>query len=110
MAQTLKVLGQASPIAATLTALYTVPSATQVCGSTIVICNQNAAGNIRFRVSIAVAGAADAPRQYIYYDGLLSNRSTFTATIGIALGATDVVRVQSDTLNVSFNLFGVEVT
>ena len=33
-----------------------------------------------------------------------------TLTIGMTLAATDVVRVYTDTLGVSFNLFGVELT
>jgi len=108
VAEALKVLGQIAPGAASLTALYTVPGATSVTASTITVCNQNAT-KIKFRVSVAVAGAADAPKQYLFYDVTLLANSTFTATIGVTLAATDVVRVYSDTANTSFNLFGVEV-
>ena len=58
MAEVLKVLGQLVPAATTLSALYTVPAATTATISTIAACNQNNA-NVKVRVSIAVAGAAD---------------------------------------------------
>ncbi len=109
MPESFKVLGQAAPAAATPTDLYTVPGATQVVSSTIVVCNQNAAA-IKFRVSVAVAGAVDTPKQYLYYDVNVPGNDSFAATIGISLATTDVVRVQTDTANVSFNLFGTEVT
>jgi len=109
MGETLKVLGQSSPAANTLTDLYTVPALTQVACSSIAVCNQTAAP-IKFRVSVAVAGAADATKQYLYFDVTLGKNDTFLAVLGISLGAADVVRVQADAVNVSFNLFGAEVT
>lgn len=108
MAETLKTLGQAIPAAATLTALYTVPGATRTAVSTIVICNQGAA-TAKFRISIAIAGAADTPAQYIRYDVSVLPNDGFDVTIGVTLGPGDVIRVQSDTGTVSFNAFGDEV-
>lgn len=104
-----KILGQAAPAATVLTLLYTVPAATNTTSSSVVVANQNAT-TIKFRISVAVAAAADTPAQYLYFDCALSGNSTFIATVGITLGATDVMRVQSDTANVSFNLFGAEVS
>jgi hypothetical protein len=109
MTDTLKVLGQAAPAATVLTSLYTVPAATQTAVSSIVVCNQNAA-TIHFRISIAVGGAADSPQQYLYFDSMLLANSSFVATIGVSLAATDVIRVQTDTANVSFSAFGDQVT
>ena len=110
MAETIKVLGQLNPSASTLTALYTVPASTSTTVSTIVVCNRNSTGDIRFRISVAVAGATDDPKQYLFYDVRLDDRESFTATIGITLAATDVVRVYADDANVAFNLFGAELT
>ena len=109
MAEALKVLAQAAPAATTLTGIYTVPALTSTVVSTLVVCNQNAT-RIRFRVSVAVAAAGDTPSQYIFYDVEVMARSSLTATIGITLATTDVVRAYTDTTNVSFNLFGTEVT
>lgn len=109
MAQSFKILSQIVPVATTLTDLYTVPGATQTSVSSVIICNQNA-GTIVFRISVAIAGAADDPKQYLYYDLPLGGNDTFIATIGLSLATTDVVRVQSNTANVSFNITGCEVT
>lgn len=109
MAESLKVLGQVAPSATTLTALYTVPGATTATVSTISVCNRGATKEI-FRVSISVGGAGDSVEQYIYYDQPLLKNDSIFATIGVTLGAADVVRVYSSSANFSFNLFGVEVT
>lgn len=109
MAETLKVLGQVSPAATTLMPLYTVPALTSATVSTISVCNGNSS-SITFRVSVAIAGAADDIKQYIFRDVTLTRNNTLTATLGMTLGAADVVKVYASATNVSFNLFGVEVT
>lgn len=108
MADTYKVLGQSNPLAATLTDAYTVPAATSVVISTIVIANRGAATS--FRVSVAVAGAADANQQYLAYDVAIGANETITMTVGVTLAATDKVRVYATLATLSFNLFGVERT
>lgn len=109
MAEALQVLGQADPAATTLTALYTVPAATSVTASTLAICNRTGT-NKRARVSVAVAGAADADEQYLFFDVLVLKNDSVFATIGLTLAATDVVRCYTDAVGLSFSLFGVEVT
>lgn len=109
MAEARKVLGQLSPSATALTALYTVPGATEAVCSTLVVCNRGAT-NSTFRVSVAVAGAADDNKQYLYYDVAIQATDTFMATLGLTLAATDVVRVYSSSTNLSFALYGVEIT
>ena len=109
MADTFKNLGQSNPANQTLTTLYTVPGATSATVSSIVICNQ-ATTFTKFRVSIAVAGAADTAAQYLYYDVPINGNATFTATVGWTMAATDVLRIYAGSAYLSFNLFGVEVT
>jgi hypothetical protein len=109
MPSVLKILGQSKPAATTLVALYTVPAATTAVCSSIVICNQNA-NLTTFRVSVAVNGAGDTPAQYLYYDVTIAGYDTFIATIGISLGAGDVVRVYNEDAYCSFNLFGQEIS
>jgi len=109
MAETIKVLAQSNPSATTLTDMYTVPGSTTAVISTLCICNRTAATRT-VRVSIAIGGASDSLEQYIYYDvKVLKNDSTF-ATIGITLAATDVMRVYTDAIGVSFSIFGTEIT
>lgn len=108
MAEAQKVLGQSAPAALTLTAAYT--AAVKAVVSSLVICNRDADNSAKIRVSVAVGGAADNAKQYLYYDLDVDAADTFIATIGITLGAGDVLRVYSDLATVSFNFFGVEVT
>lgn len=109
MAETIKVLAQLSPAAATQTDLYTVPGSMTATISSLMVCNQNGS-TIKFRARVRVAGAANDVKQFLYFDVEVLKNDAFAATLGITLGAGDVVSVQSDTANVSFNLFGVEVT
>lgn len=109
MTDTLKVLAQSNPLATTLTDAYTVGSGKSAVVSTLVVCNRSSSSRT-FRVSVAIAGAANANSQYLYYDVTIEGNSTFTATLGITLAATDVVRVYASTTDLTFSLFGVEVT
>ncbi len=108
MAETRLVLAQADPMATTLTDFYTVPGATQVVCSTLVVANRSAVATT-FRLSVAVAGAVDATKQYIAYDAAIAGNTTVSFTIGITLGAADVVRVYATLATLSFNLFGVTI-
>jgi hypothetical protein len=103
------VLGQANPPAATLTVAYTVPAATSVVVSTIKVCNRSATPTL-FRVSIAVAGVGDDPKQYIYYDNAIPWNRSFGETEGITLAAGDVVRVYATLATLTFSIFGNEIT
>jgi len=109
MASTYKVLGQVAPAATTVTTLYTVPSATQAVASTLSICNQNII-SATVRVAIRPAGATLAPEHYIVYDATVSANDSLFLTIGVSLATTDVVSVYSGIDNISFNLFGTEVS
>lgn len=107
MAESIKVLGQSNPSATTLTDAYTVPSATTTVISTITITNRSATAT-SFRISVAVAGAADDNKQYIAYDVPISGNETIAYTMGITLSAADIVRVYATLATLSFNIFGVE--
>lgn len=108
MASSYKVLGQAIPAATTNTDLYTVPAGVGAVCSTLSICNQGISTN--YRVAIRVAGAAITAKQYLVYDAYVNANETVLLTVGVSLAATDVVTVYAGTANVSFNLFGAEVS
>ncbi len=109
MPTTYKVLGQSNPSATTATTLYTVPSATQAIVSTITVCNQ-AASAATYRIAVRIAGAALAATQYIAYDVSLPANSSDTLTLGITLGATDVITVYASSATMSFSAFGSEIS
>ena len=73
------------------------------------VCNQSATATA-FRISVAIAGAANTAAQYLYYDVAIGGNQTFVATIGVTLATTDKVRVYNTLATLSFNLFGIEVT
>lgn len=109
MAANYKVLGQANPAATTATSLYTVPAATQAVCSTLVIANLAATAST-FRVAIRPAGATLTNAHYIAYDVAISANDSIFLTLGISLAATDVVTVYGLSSNLSFSLFGSELT
>ena len=109
MAETPQVLGQSNPLAATLTTIYTVPSATNTVVSTITVANRSATATV-FRIAVSPAGAGISDEHYLYYDVLIPGNDTFATTIGISLEATDVIRVRATLATLSFNVFGIERT
>ena len=107
MADTLKVLGQVDPSATTTTTLYTVPDLTQTTVSSIVAANRTGAA-ITFRLSIHVGGAGADDKQYLYYDKSVGANDSLAIVLGITLNQTDVVKVYTSAVDMSFNMFGCE--
>jgi hypothetical protein len=109
MPNTYKVLGQANPNPNTSVPLYTVPGGTSTVVSTINVCNLNTVPSI-FRVAVRPNGAALANVHYLTYDTNLPASDSIAMTLGLTLASTDVVTVSANTGNVSFSLFGTELT
>lgn len=109
MAEVYKVLGQAALAATTLTDVYTVPAGKSAVVSTVFICNRSA-GAVATRLSVAVAGAADDNKQYIYYGLSIPANDSISLTAGITLAATDVFRAYAASADISVNIFGSEIT
>ena len=108
MANIYKVLGQANPAATTLTSLYTVPASTSTVASTLTVCNIGVSTTVR--VAVRPAGAGIANQHYIIYEATVNSNDTLFFTLGLSLATTDVVSVYAGTANVSFNLYGTEIT
>jgi hypothetical protein len=108
MATAYKVLGQVAPSITTLTTLYTVPAATSAVSSTLAICNRGAATT--FRVAVRPAGASIDVKHYLFFDAPLPANDSLCLTLGMSLEATDVVSVYAGSSDLSFTLFGSEIT
>ena len=108
MAITYKVLGQSAPSATTNTDVYTVGSGKQATVSTITVCNRSTTV-ATYRIAIRVAGSALSNEEYIAYDAPIGSNDSVTWTIGVTLGAADVVTVYASTANLSVNIFGAEI-
>lgn len=105
-----KLLGQEAPAANTVTTLYTVPSSTQTVTSTLSICNRNT-GNVTANLAVVPNGGSLQSNSYIVSNVILAGNDTMLLTLGLALGtAGDTIQVYANTANVSYNLFGSEVT
>jgi hypothetical protein len=109
MADSIKVLGQASPAATTSADLYVVPAEAQATISSITVCNTGSSP-VTIRISVAVANEANSTKQYIYYDYVIGAKDTLLVVIGMTLNETDRVRVYASATNVAFNIFGVETS
>ena len=109
MATAYKVLGQLAPSATTATTLYTVPSATEAIVSTLVVANRDSS-SATYRIAIRPDGATLANEHYIAYNVTVGASDSTTLTLGLTMNAADVVTVYASTANLSFNIFGSEIT
>jgi hypothetical protein len=107
MTETLKVLGQAAPGAAVSADLYTVPGSTQTVVSSLTIANR-AGTATTFRVAVRPSGVAIANQHYLAYDAALAANGSIAMSLGLSLGAGDVLTVQAASSSVSFGAFGQE--
>jgi hypothetical protein len=77
--------------------------------STIVVANR-AATAATYRIAIRLNGATLANQHYIAYDVAVGASDSTTITIGITLDPAEVITVYGSTANLSFNIFGAEIT
>jgi hypothetical protein len=109
MATTYKVLGQSAPSATTATDVYTVGAGKQAVVSTITVANRSGAART-YRIAIRPSGATLANQHYLAYDVVLGANDTTALTLGITLQATDVVTVYASTTDLSFGIYGSEIS
>ena len=109
MATVYKVLAQSNPAATTNTDIYTVGAAKSAVVSSMIIANL-AAADATFRIAIRVAGAGLANAQYIAYNVTVGASDSTTLTLGLTLGAADVITVYGSTSTIAFSVFGSELS
>lgn len=108
--ESVKVLGQVYPVAATVTDLYTVPTSRSTVTTLLTACNQSTSTTpTKVRVKVLPSGGTNDQRTFLAYDVPVGANSTIEFNWRLTLAAGDKVQVQVDTQNVSFNLFGQEV-
>jgi len=109
MPTTYKVLAQSAPSATTATNIYTVPSSTSAVISTIVVANRSTS-TATYRIAIRPGGATLANQHYIAYDVTVGLSDSTTLTLGLTLATTDVITVYASSANLTFSVFGSELT
>ena len=102
--------GQAAPAADTNTTLYTVPASKSFVGSSLVICNRNMSSHAKFRIAVVPSGESLGNEHYLFYDQLIEARDTVTKVLGLALATGDQLVVRADSADLSFSLFGSELS
>jgi hypothetical protein len=116
VATTYKILGQQAAAATTNAVLYTSPSVTQTVVSTVVISNSNASSRT-FR--LYVMSAADVvtytstvpqAQHYIAYDVTVGANDATALTLGITLGAGDVIGTYASAASsLAFSAYGAQI-
>jgi len=110
-----KILGQTLPTANTLSNVYVVPTSTSAIISTISICNQSSA-NANVDIMIRPINDTLANKHYLIKGVTIPRADTMILSPGITLNASVIVAVNNavasgeTAANVSFNVFGVELT
>lgn len=104
-----KVLAQSAPSATSNTDIYTVGAGKQAVISTITVCNR-AATTATYRIAVRPDAAVLASNHYIAYDVTVAANDTTALTWGVTIDAADVVTVYASTANLTFNVFGSEIS
>lgn len=108
MTTTYKVLGQVALGAATEANVYVVPAANSAVVSTVAVCNTGSASTT-YRLLVKVANAATTAKQYLIYDSVAPANDTVFLTLGLTLGAGDVLAANAALATVSVSSFGSEI-
>ena len=103
-----KILAQATSATAD-TSLYTVPTDTEAVISTLAICNRGTA-SATYRIATRIDGTATADQHYLAYDTPISGNDTIALTLGISLDANDQISALASTTDLTFQIFGAEIT
>ena len=99
------VLGQTAD-ASTEQTLYTAPASSDV---KVRVTVANRWTSATYRIALLPDGGATANKDYVAYDKTIAANESETSTT-FTLNASDVVRVESSTANVTFTAFGIELT
>jgi hypothetical protein len=109
MATTYKILGQSAPTDTNNADMITVGSGKSMVISTLHVANTTTS-YATCRIFVRIAGASAAASNAIAYDATIPANDTKSLTLGITLGATDVITVRSSVSNaLTFHAFGSEI-
>jgi hypothetical protein len=69
-----------------------------------------AASPATYRIAVRPGGATIANQHYVAFDVTVGASDSTTLTLGITLAATDVITVFASTANLTFSVFGSEIS
>jgi hypothetical protein len=112
MSNTYKVLGQINPSANTQSNVYVVPAATQVAVNSITIANQSAS-NASYSLIVMPSNlySSSAPANtFIIRGGVIPGADAAILTLSLGLPTGAIIAANTNSSNISFSVFGVEIT
>ena len=113
MANTYKILGQLNPTANTQGNVYVVPAATSAVINSIQIANQsttNASYSLIVMPTANFAAPASNGQYFIIRGSMIPFADAATLTLSLSLPAGAIVVANTNSGNLSFSAFGVEIT
>jgi hypothetical protein len=112
MPQSYKRLGAIAPSANTQTNVYVVPASTEAVISTITICNQTSS-NASYSLIVMPNGSFASPSSnvnFIIRGAVVPAADSIILTLGLTANAGTVIAANTNFANVSFSIFGSEIT
>ena len=112
MPQIYKRLGAINPTANTQTNVYIVPAATEAVISTIAICNQSTS-NVSYSIILSPSSTFSNPaaaQDFLVRGATVPAADTIFLTVGLTANAGSIISANTNNTNVSFALFGSEIT
>ena len=109
---TYKILGQVNPTANTQSNVYVVPAATEAVINSIQIANQSTS-NVSYSLIMMPSGAYASPAaaaNYVVRGGVVPAADSIILTIGLTANAGSIFAANTNNPNVSFSMFGSEIT
>ena len=113
MPNTYKILGQVNPTANTQSNVYVVPAATEAVVNSIMIANlgtSNVSYSLIVMPSNEFASPASNGKSFLIRGSTMPGSDTATLTLSLTLPAGAVVAANTNSANLSFSAFGVEIT
>jgi len=113
MANTYKILGQVNPSANTQSNVYVVPSATSSVINSVQIANQsttNVSYSLIVMPSAEYASPASNGKYYLIRGSTMPAGDAATLTLSLTLPAGAILAANTNSANLSFSAFGVEIT
>jgi hypothetical protein len=73
------------------------------------VCNRGAT-DAQYRLAVRPGGTALANQHYIAFNATVAANDTVALTLGVTSSANDVFTVYASNANLSFTIFGCEIT
>lgn len=109
MAQSYKILGQVSPTANTLSNVYVTPNSTEGVVNSVIIANRSSS-NASFSLIVRPVYESINDKHYIVRGCVIPASDTLTMTLSLTLQNNVILAANTNSSNLSFGAYGVEIS